>query len=304
MNLKNTNLEKLLKDIWYASRPLSLTLAFYSTTLGMVIANLHNKLFTDNLILDWWKIILVTVGGLAVQMGANFINDYFEGGYRHRPANTKRYKFLGKKRPAFDILIFIMGLACFGVTVLIGLYLIYLTSYKLLIIGILGVIGSYSYTGEPIVYKKRGLGTPLSFILMGPLMVYGAYLVFAEAFSWYPLILSLPVSFMIPALMLSNEIRDYKRDKGLGIKTLTVNFGYNFGKRLFVILIISSYAFTVIYVVLNLLPSYTLLTFITIPLAIKSYKNVSVAKEEGVPITNQLHLSFGLISILTMLLAK
>jgi len=178
----------------------------------------------------------------------------------------------------------------------------YITSTKLLVVGILGIIGGYSYTGEPIVYKKRGLGTPLSFVLMGPLMVYGSYLVFTGSFSWNPIYLSLPVSLMIPLLMMSNEIRDFKRDGSLNIKTLTVRIGYKRGKMLFLTLLVSSYILTALYVFLKLIPSTSVLVFITLPLAVKSYKTVSFAKKEGVPITNRLHLSFGLIFILFLFL--
>ncbi|MCF8000858.1 MAG: prenyltransferase [Halanaerobiales bacterium] len=293
-------ISKILKEIWIASRPLSLSLALYSTTLGIVIANreLNLTLNRENLIM----ISLVTIAGLFVQTATNFINDYFECEYKNLHFNGKKYWFLGKKRNWFHILIFSLGILCFGITGLIGLILIYLSTPKLLIIGILGIIGGYSYTGEPIVYKKRGLGTPLSFILMGPLMVTGSYLVFTGYFSYKPILFSLPVSLLIPVLMLSNELRDYCRDKKLNIKTLTVRLGFNTGQILYLLLIITSYLLTLIFVVLNQFPVLSLLVFITIPLAFKSYNNVAEAEKVGVPITNQLHLSFGLIQIITLFL--
>lgn len=300
------NKSSLSKDIWRASRPLSLTLALYSTTLGIVIAHLEGNLFSGNLSRDLWLIFLVTIAGLAVQTATNFINDYFECEIKYvsyRSQGKKRYNFLGQKRSSFDILIFILGISCFVITGIIGLYLTHLTTTRLVIVGILGMIGGYSYTGEPIVYKKRGLGTPLSFLLMGPLMVYGSYLVFAEQFSWNPIILGMPVSLMIPMLMLSNEIRDYKRDQDWNIKTLTVRLGYKTGKYLYLILLISSYGLTLLYIILGMVPLAALLTFITIPLAVKSYKTISHSKKNGVPITNKLHLSFGIITILTMIFA-
>lgn len=302
MQSKKIISKDLIKHIWIASRPLSLTLALYSTTLGIVIAYLRGELFSGNLQYDLWLIFLVTVAGLIVQTGTNFINDYFECEYKHRNYQGKRYQFLGKKRPPLDILIFLLGIACFMITGLLGLYLVYLTSSRLMIIGVIGIIGGYSYTGEPIVYKKRGLGTPLSFILMGPLMVYGSYLVFSQHFSWQPVLLSLPVSFMIPLLMLSNELRDYQRDKKLNIRTLTVRLGYDWGKRLYLSLLLGSYLLTGLLIVKDMLPLSTLSVFLTIPLAVRSYRTVSKSEKKGVPITNKLHLSFGLITILTIII--
>mgnify|MGYP000633212388 CR=1 FL=1 len=302
MDSKITYYKRLTKDIWIASRPLSLTLALYSTTLGMVVAYKSDNLFTENLSLDIWKILLVTLAGLFVQTGTNFINDYFECEYKYRRQNDRKYNFLGKKRTRFDILIFLLGMGSFGATCLIGIFLIYLTTPKLLWVGLIGVIGGYSYTGEPIVYKRHGLGAILSFVLMGPLMVYGSYLVFAEQFSWTPIILGLPLSLMIPLLMFSNELRDYERDKSLGIRTLTVRIGYKAGKVIFLTLVIASFSLTALYVILGMLATSAVMVFATIPLAIKSYNTVAVAKKEGVPITNKLHLTFGLITIITLLL--
>jgi 1,4-dihydroxy-2-naphthoate polyprenyltransferase len=302
MDSKTLYYKTLTKDIWIASRPLSLTLALYSTTLGMVTAFIHDKLFTENLSLDIWKIVLVTLAGLFVQTGTNFINDYFECEYKYRRQSEQKHSFLGKQRTKFDILIFLLGLASFGATCLIGIYLMYLSTPKLLWVGLIGVVGGYSYTGEPIVYKRRGLGAILSFVLMGPLMVYGSYLVFAEQFSWMPIILGLPLSLMIPLLMFSNELRDYERDKSLGIRTLTVRIGYKTGKVIFLTLMLASYTLTALYVLSGLMSWSSLLVFFTVPLAIKSYKTVAVAKKEGVPITNRLHLTFGLITIVTLLL--
>jgi 1,4-dihydroxy-2-naphthoate polyprenyltransferase len=291
----------LFKDIWIASRPLSLTLALYSTTLGIVVAYMDNKPFTGNMVLDIWKILLVTLAGLFVQTGTNFINDYFECEYKYRRQSDKKYSFLGKQRTRFDILIFLLGIGSFGATCLIGIILIYLTTPKLLWVGLIGVVGGYSYTGEPIVYKRHGLGAILSFILMGPLMVYGSYLVFAEKFAWQPIIIGLPLSLMIPLLMFSNELRDFERDKSLGIRTLTVRIGYKAGKVIFLTLMVSSFSLTALYVILGMLHPSAMLVFVTIPLAIKSYNTVAVAKKEGVPITNRLHLTFGLITIITLL---
>ncbi len=63
-----------------------------------------------------------------------------------------------------------------------------------------------------------------------------------------------------------------------------------------------SYGLTVLYVILGLLPKASLLVLLTLPLAGVSYRTVSAVKREGVPVTNKLHLSFGLILILSMII--
>jgi len=302
INIRNLDYKKLIKDIWIASRPLSLTLALYSTTLGIVIAHMEGKLFTGNILFDIWKILLVTAAGLFVQTATNFINDYFESGFRPPAPGEKLYNFLGRRRPWFDILIFLLGMACFGATALIGLYLVLIGTPLLLIIGAIGLVGGYCYTGEPVVYKRFGLGALLSFILMGVLMVCGSYMAFTGYFSWSSIVLGLPVTLMIPLLMLSNELRDYQRDKELNIRTLTVRIGFKRGKALYLTLLILSYALASLYAITGMLPLATLSVWITLPFAIKAYKTASKSRREGVPDTNKLHLTFGLIMIASMLL--
>lgn len=288
----------LIKDIWIASRPFSLTLAIASTTLGIVVAY-RQGLIGSNFI-DISKVILITVAGILAQLGANFINDYFEGSFRyHRPAGRK-LMFLGVERTYFDVLVFMLGMASFAGAAGIGLLLVLMTNWELLIIGIIGIIGSYAYTGEPFVYKRRGLGVPLSFILMGPLMVYGAYFPFSMSFSWEPILMALPPSFFIPALMLSNEMRDFTRDRGLSLGTLSVRIGSEKSRMLYGSLVFGAYILTAIYVVVGLYSWAALAVILTLPIALKAYKAVSTFQGLGIPYTNNVHWTFNLIIILSM----
>lgn len=302
MKLTKEYIFKLIKDLWIALRPLSLTLAFASTTLGILMAHREGKLFTGNISLDIFKIFLVTLGGMLVQGCANLINDFYEGSFKYHRPSEKTYKFLKYERTKFDLLVFAFSMLCLGLTALIGIILMYLSTPKLIYVGIAGIIGSYAYTGEPFVYKRRGLGALLSLILMGPLMVLGSYMSFTGYYSLTPMILALPAGLMIPLLMMSNEIRDYERDKNLGIRTLTVILGIKAGKAIYVSLMVIAYAMTLVLVLTDKLPLLTLSVFITLPLAVKSYKKVSMPKTSGIRITNWLHIIFNLLTILALII--
>lgn len=292
----------LIKDLWIASRPLSLTLAVASTTLGIVVAYNQGYLFQSQIVLDWIKIILITVAGILAQLGANFINDYFEGSFRYHRPSGRKIKFLGVERTYFDILVFLCGMGAFIGAAGIGVFLIICTNIQMFWIGIIGIIGSYAYTGEPFVYKRRGLGVPLSFLLMGPLMVYGAYFPFGMEFSWTPILLALPPSFFIPALMISNEMRDFKRDQGLSLGTLSVRIGSEKSKKLYATLVFGAYILTTLYVIVGICSWTALLVFLTLPLALKAYKCVASFEGLGIPYTNNLHWLFNLIFIGSLLI--
>lgn len=292
---------KFIKDSWKAFRPFSLTLAIGSTTLGIIAAYKMGAINFSNS-RDLLLVILVTIAGLLAQSGANLVNDYFEGSFRYYRPSGRKVKFLGVDRTYFDIYVFLWAMACFGLASLIGLYLIYITDYKMLIIGLIGIFGAYAYTGEPFVFKRKGLGVPISFITMGPLMVLGASYPFTKELSLYPILLSLPASFIIPALMISNEMRDFQRDANLSLGTLSVRIGSKLSTYIYRFLVFGSYILTAIYVVLGFYPITTLLVFITLPIALKAHRAVCKFEKLGIPYTNNLHWTFTLLLIVTLLI--
>ena len=192
-------------------------------------------------------------------------------------------------------------MACLGAACLFGLVLIYLTNLQMLVIGLIGIIGSYAYTGEPFVYKRKGLGVPLSFILMGPLMVYGAYFPFSLKFSWYPIILALPATLLIPAMMISNEMRDFSRDTRLSLGTLSVRIGAGPSRLIYEILVFGAFALVLLFVAIGLYPPYSLLVLLALPQALKAHRSVSRFERLGIPQTNHLQWQFTLILALTLI---
>ncbi len=168
-------------------------------------------------------------------------------------------------------------------------------------IGLVGMLGSYAYTGEPFVYKRKGLGALFSLILVGFLMVLGSYMVFSPVWTLKPVIQALPASLMIPLMMMSNEIRDYDRDKELGIRTSTVIFGKSYGYFMYVFLLVSAYFLTIVLVYIKLLPPTSLLVLLTIPLAIKAYKTVAESYT-AIRITNILHNAFNILMIISLII--
>lgn len=295
--------EKLIKtinDLWIAFRPLSLSLALSSTTIGILIAYQQGFITFAKGRYDLLYIGLVTLAGMLILSCANLINDFYEGTFKYDRDDEKMYNFLGYQRSLFDLLVFFTSLMCLGAAGLIGLFIMVSRNYHLFWIGIIGMFGSYAYTGEPFVYKRHALGTILSFILVGPLMVQGAYMVFNPHLSLLPTLIALPASLMIPLMMLSNEIRDYDTDQTKGIKTLTNVIGIKNGYRLYQIVALTAYFLILIYVAVGLLPIQSLMTLITIPLAKKAYKTVA-QEYSGIRITNQLHIAFNTIFIISLL---
>ena len=284
-----------IKEYIIALRLMSLTLALAATSFGIIAAYRLGEMSNKNTFYAVFLIAIITISGLLSQVGANLINDYFEGSFKYRDYSKTKVKFLGKERSYFDIFVFLSGLAALGIACLIGIYLIYITDIYMFIIGIIGIIGSYAYTGEPFVYKTKGLGVPLSFVLMGPLMTFGAFYPFTQTFSWDPILLGLPVSMFVPAMMIGNEMRDFSRDERLSIGTLSVIIGPRFSLLLYQFLVFGAFILTIFYVIVGLYPIQSLLALILLPLAIKASRCVKRFERLSIPYTNQIHLSYFII---------
>jgi len=307
--LKNTVLRA--KEFFHAARVFSLSLALGSTSIGIIASWRDGSLAGLETTRAVLLVVLITLAGLAAQLGANLINDYFEGSFKYaNPAafavthGITRVQFLNRDRTAFEVFVFLSGVASLGFAGLIGLYLVYISSWPMLLIGLLGLVGSYGYTGEPIVYKNKGLGVILSFMLMGPLMNLGAYYPIARTLSWYPVILGLPLSLLIPALMISNEMRDLDEDSGFSIGTLSSMIGHRWALFLYDSLLVCSLIAIVAFIVLGLYPLQSLLALLPLPIALEARRRVARHESSGIRLTNLLHQCLFIALLIAFALAE
>jgi 1,4-dihydroxy-2-naphthoate octaprenyltransferase len=296
-------IKSFIKNYWIALRVFSLTLAFASTAFGILAAYINGYFQGESTAYMIFLVTIILIAGLASQAGANLINDFFEGSFKYTPQGTKTMRFLKMERSYFDVFVFMSGIGVLLLCCAIGLYLIYRTDMWMLVIGLIGVIGSYAYTGEPFVYKRRGLGVPLSFILMGPLMSLGSYYAIAGSFSFTPILLNLPTSFLIPALMISNEMRDFLRDQKFAMGTMTVRIGDKLSKFIFISLMCGVYILTIIYIIVGLFPVYSIVSFVTLPYAIRAINSVRNYKNLGIRNTTKVHLYYSSIIMICLIIS-
>ncbi|MFP4491674.1 MAG: prenyltransferase [Spirochaetaceae bacterium] len=291
-----------IRSYWIALRVFSLSLAVGGAGFGLIAAWYRGELFLRGSFDGWLLVFLVMIAGLCSQAGANLINDYFEGSFKYPDSSQRTMQFLGRRRTFFDVFVFVSGIGALGLAGLIGLYLVWRTDYVMLVIGLVGLIGSYAYTGEPFVYKRRGLGVPLSFVLMGPLMNLGAWYAVTSELSWYPVLLGLPVALFVPAMMISNEMRDFYRDHRISMGTLSVRIGRRPSIILYDLLTFGAFLLTAGYVALGFYPVAALAVWLTLPLAVSGHLRVLGHHSRSIPATNQLHLFFMSILIAALLL--
>jgi 1,4-dihydroxy-2-naphthoate polyprenyltransferase len=91
-------------------------------------------------------------------------------------------------------------------------------------------------------------------------------------------------------------------------RTLPVRLGQVFGKRFHAFLLLGSYIAVTLFVLLRLLPLYSLAVWITFPLAFSNVRSVLSATDRkafviGIKRTSQLHLQFGVMLALGIAMA-
>lgn len=288
--------------VWLkAIRAPFLTATIIPIVLGAVVAWAQYDAF------HWGYFALTLIGGIFIHIGVNLSNDYFDHLSRNDWNNQTPTPFSGGSRVIQDGVIkpyqiLMVALISFALGSLIGLYLNYtLPGNVILYIGIIGVFLGFFYTGKPIQigYKGLGLGELATGLGFGPVMVVGSYYVQTQQLTPIPFLVSVPVALLIALVLYINEFPDYEADKSVNKKTLPVILGRERAAYLFYGLLLSTYLYTIILVILGIIPVFGLITILTFPLAVKIIKVTMAHKDkpfELIPAnasTIMVHLSFG-----------
>jgi 1,4-dihydroxy-2-naphthoate polyprenyltransferase len=268
----------------------SLVIAAFSCSLGVVLAWHDGKG-------DVLNTIAVIIDGLALQAGVNLVNDFFE--FRQGKVDDKiaGLGFARHDRELLEWLIFLVGLAFFGLAGLIGLFLAWRSGWLLLALGLVGFFGGFFYTGEPLNYKRRGLAVVLVFFLMGVFMVAGSYYAVTGMHSWTVALASIPVSILVSLILLANELRDYEADARHGIRTLSVRIGYRRAVIVYCCLLVGAYLSPLVLWQARILPHvwlvYAALPFVVPPFL---FMRKPAEKRAGlIPCVMLHHLAFGVL---------
>ena len=263
-------------------------------------------------VFDALPFLLALLGVLLLQSAANLINEYYDyrrGADRLKQAGqgmTIKRKILSPRSVlAGAILTTLAGCA-------VGLLLLAHSGPLLWIIGIGGVIVAVTYTAGPFPLAYKGLGELAVFIFMGPAIVVGAYYVMQPAIDatrlWQLCLISLPIAFMVAAILHANNIRDMDADRAVNKRTLAVMFGIRAARAEYMILVLGAYASLAAVVMAGLLPPSTLLSLVTLPRALSLIRVINTSgdvallhKAQGM--TARLHGQFGLLMALGWALA-
>lgn len=306
MTSSTVNINRSKTSLWMqAIRPF----AFSASVVPVVIASMGALLYFSGKT-DWYLLPVILIAAVLFHTGGNLISEYFDYKY-----NVDRPETLGSSRILVDKLlppkqILNAGILSFVFGFILGLILVYIRGLDILYLGLAGLIAGVFYTMKPFQFKYIALGDILIFLAFGPMLVLGSYFGLTGDMNWDIVWASIPIGFLVVGILHANNTRDIKFDKQAKIKTFAGVIGLKGAKIEYYFLITASYLSTLILIATGITEWYTLIVFITLPVAIKNIKlfsKASLEKPEEIAMldvmTAQLHMQFGLLFAVGMLLS-
>jgi 1,4-dihydroxy-2-naphthoate octaprenyltransferase len=291
----------LVRTWWNAVRPWSYTAAIIPVLLGAAIA-------AQSIALNWWYLLLALIGSIAIQGGTNLMNDYYD--YR-KGTDTAAVKGTGGALLRGELTpnqIFWAGIIAFAVGSAIGLYLVSVSGPFIFWLGLFSVAVGYFYTAGPFALAYVGLGELAVFIFMGPVMVLGSYFLQIPDVSWAAIWASLPVAFVVAAILHANNLRDIDTDRLNNKRTLATVFGRAGARIEYYLLVGGTFVSQWVLIGMGVVPWPTLITTVMLPLAWRLMQIAATEVEAAKlhPVLRQtavLHMRFGILYVIGWVIA-
>jgi 1,4-dihydroxy-2-naphthoate octaprenyltransferase len=200
------------------------------------------------------------VGALLIQIGTNFANDYYDaksGVDTDEREGFTRVTQSGLITPG-EVRRAMVG--TFALSILVGIYLVFVGGLPIIIIGLASVAAGILYTGGPYPFGSYGLGDVFVFVFFGLVAVTGTYYVQAAAAVpafplWLPpetlplsaIVASLPAAALSTNILVANNLRDRETDMEAGKHTLAVIIGYRWSRVEFLFMLGMAYTIPIVF---------------------------------------------------------
>jgi 1,4-dihydroxy-2-naphthoate octaprenyltransferase len=284
-----------LKNWLEISRPFSWSASIVPVFLGGITAYLNGN-FSGALFIS----ILFCV--LLLHCASNILNEFFDctnGIDQPDVLATSQVLIEGRISPKLAlhvgqsvmVLFFLMSIA----------FAVVYQRYWVIVFSAVGISGAYYYTAPPCELKYRGLGLFVVFLLFGPVLSQAVYYALTGEFSSMLLWTSLPIAFLVTAILHGNDLRDIETD--IKIITIAKLMGLGKGVCLYSAFLCATYIAVFWLILMKLVPIITGLVFLTIPVALMNIRRCKSQIFYDIDIqTAKLHAVFGSIWIFCLVI--
>jgi 1,4-dihydroxy-2-naphthoate polyprenyltransferase len=219
--------------------------------------------------IDVPRTLLALVVAMALQIGVNYANDYFDGvrgvdtAARLGPPRLVASGFADPRSVALAACVAV------GVAGAAGIALAALTTPWLLVAGVAAILALALYSGGPRPYAAEGLGEAGVFLFFGIVATCGtAYVQHLRipAGTWW---LAASAGLLACALLMANNLRDIPTDREASKRTLAVRLGEPGARRLLVITVVVAVLLPAVGAAFGALPRLAIISLGATPLAVR-----------------------------------
>jgi 1,4-dihydroxy-2-naphthoate octaprenyltransferase len=179
----------------------------------------------------WGLDALALVALTLLHATANLANDYYDHLSGNDEANVSfAHPFTGGSRViqqgAVDPLeMLVAALVSLYLGCGIGVYLVWVTGWPLLVLGLIGAASGFFYSAPPVKLGYRGLGEISILLNFGVLPVLGAFYVQTESFSAGAAVAGATVGLLMTNVLWINQFQDAEADAAVGKRNWVVRLG-------------------------------------------------------------------------------
>ncbi|RYG74432.1 prenyltransferase [Lentibacillus lipolyticus] len=241
--------------------------------------------------------LAMLAAALFVQSATNLFNDYYDflHGQDKMKWTTDRSTAKG---PAHTSVIYAACFLLIG-AILIGLWLAYQSTWWIIPAGVAGILFGYLYSAGPRPLCSIGLGETVAFTFLGPVVTMISYVVQGNVLDLSISAISLTFAWLIASMILTNNIRDIKKDEAFR-RTLATLLGRKKAVHLLTSLLILVYTTTISFIATGTLPVSSMITLLAVPLAVRlrwSFRENATRSDEqsAMKFAAWHHWAFGLL---------
>ncbi len=243
---------------------------------------------------NWFRAALALKVAVWLQIGVNFANDYSDG-VKGTDADRVGPIRLVASGLASAKSVKAAAFISFGIASIAGVWLSYLTSPLLILVGIISIAAAWGYTGGKNPYGYKGLGELSVFLFFGVIATMGTYYAQTEQLTLLSFIVSIPMGALSCAILAINNLRDRPKDELVGKRTVAVRIGDRNARRMYVVLLLLAHLAAIV----TLVPT-TLLTLAVLPMSLSISRQVlsGISGKDLIPVlgrTAKLQMIFSIL---------
>ena len=265
-----------LKEFFMCARPHSYPASIAPVLFGATYALGYEIKFSI------LKFILFLLACLLIQAATNLFNEYYD--YKHGLDKIDSEGISGSivKGNLSSREVMVGALVLYALAFVLGLILTFITSFYVLLVGLVCMLAGYFYTGGkyPIAYSP--FGEVVSGFFMGTIIITLSFYFQTGYVNADIIVVSVPLFIMIGAILLANNIRDLDNDKESGRRTYAILVGRNNAIKTLTNSFVVVYFLNIVFAVTKYVSWYNLLVLATIPLAIKIIKGFSANNDKKI----------------------